>query len=70
MATITLIFPLVFCALLLYLSSKLKILQTKDCLAVYLHTISITQKITEPREVLYSQLRVLRTHWYHPAAMS
>lgn len=69
MPTVTLIFSLVFCALL-YLSSKLKILQTEDCLAVYLHTISIIQTITQPREVLYSQLRVLRTCWYHPATTS
>jgi len=65
--TITLIFLLLFCALL-YLSSKLKILQTG--LAVYLHTISIIQMITEPREASSSRPSVLRTCWYCPATTS
>lgn len=38
---ITLSFPFAFCAPLLYLPSKLKIFQPEDCLAVYLHVISI-----------------------------
>lgn len=55
MPTIVLIF--FACTFLLYLSSKLKILQTEDSVAVHLHTISIIQMVTEPREVLHSQLR-------------
>lgn len=52
MQPITLIFLCVPCALLFHLSSKVKVLQTEDCLVVYLHTITTIQ--STQRDAVFS----------------